>query len=165
MSQLVNWPYPFRYHASTTWQMNSHQLSPKSNAMHQSTNLLIPISSGELVDKITILKLKLEHLEIEAALTNVRRELLALEAVLDKAPWQKNTEIAELTSKLLLVNSQLWEVEDQLRLHENEKRFDAEFIALARSVYKLNDQRALLKRTINEHSGSMLKEEKSYGEF
>jgi len=131
--------------------------------MHQSTNLLIPISSGELVDKITILKLKLEHLETEAALTNVRRELLALEAVLEKAPWRKNTEVAELTSKLLLVNSQLWEVEDKLRLHENEKRFDAEFIALARSVYKLNDQRALLKRTINEHSGSMLKEEKSYG--
>ena len=131
--------------------------------MHQSTSLLIPISSGELVDKITILKLKLEHLEIEAALTNVRRELLALEAVLDKAPWRKSAEVEALTSKLLLVNSQLWEVEDQLRLHENEKRFDAEFIALARSVYKLNDQRALLKRTINEHSGSMLKEEKSYG--
>ena len=131
--------------------------------MHQSKNLLIPISSGELVDKITILKLKLEHLEIEAALTNVRRELLALEAVLDKAPWRKSAEVEALTSKLLLVNSQLWEVEDQLRLHENEKRFDAEFIALARSVYKLNDQRALLKRTINEHSGSMLKEEKSYG--
>ncbi len=133
--------------------------------MDQPTNLLIPISSGELIDKITILRLKQQHLQREAALANVAKELHALESILDKVPWQKSHEITELTTKLQVVNSQLWEVEDQLRHHETEQSFDAEFIALARSVYKLNDERALIKRKINEHSGSMLKEEKSYGEF
>ena len=130
-----------------------------------SRTLLVPVAAGELIDKITILRLKTERLQQPEALTNVRRELQALEAVLKEAdPALGIDAVLSLTERLQAINTQLWEVEDALRLLEAEQRFDQEFIRLARSVYQLNDQRASLKRQINESCGSSLMEEKSYGE-
>ncbi|MDA7433298.1 DUF6165 family protein [Synechococcus sp. AH-601-N10] len=129
-----------------------------------SHTLLIPVAAGELIDKITILRLKAERLQRPEALANVRRELQALEAVLAKhGTALKSNAVLALTDALQAINTQLWDVEDQLRILEAEQRFDGEFIALARSVYQLNDQRAALKRQINEACGSSLVEEKSYG--
>ena len=130
-----------------------------------SHTLLVPISAGELIDKVTILRLKAQRLQRPEALANVDRELQALEAVLNKAgPALGVDTVLALTDALQAVNTQLWDVEDALRLLESEQRFDQEFIALARSVYGLNDQRAALKRQINAACGSTLVEEKSYGE-
>ena len=123
------------------------------------------MAAGELIDKITILRLKEERLQRQEALANVRRELQALEAVLNEAvPALSIDGVMPLTDALQAINTQLWDVEDGLRLFEAEQRFDQEFIRLARSVYQLNDQRAALKRRINEVCGSSLLEEKSYGE-
>ena len=130
-----------------------------------SHTLLVPVAPGELIDKITILRLKDQRLQRPEAIANVRRELQALEAVLnDAGPGLSVDSLLTLTEALLAINSQLWDVEDALRLLEADKRFDQEFIGLARSVYQLNDQRAALKRQINETCGSSLLEEKSYGE-
>ena len=130
-----------------------------------SHTLLVPVAAGELIDKITILRLKAQRLQRPEALANVRRELQALEAVLNEAgPTMESDAVLTLTDALQAINTHLWDVEDALRFLEAEQRFDQEFIALARSVYQLNDQRAALKRQINEACGSTLVEEKSYGE-
>ena len=130
-----------------------------------SHTLLIPVAAGELIDKITILRIKADRLLRPQALENVRRELRALEAVLNEAgPALCVDDVVSLTDSLQAINIQLWDVEDALRLLEADQNFDQEFIALARSVYQLNDQRAALKRQINEACGSSLLEEKSYGE-
>ena len=119
----------------------------------------IPVSVGELVDKITILTIKANHLRGDA-LANVQRELELLEQVLrDSGARLKPQERADLQA----VNEQLWKIEDAIRGEEGKQRFGAEFIALARSVYQRNDERAALKRAINERLGSTLIEEKSYG--
>ena len=131
----------------------------------KSHTLLVPVAAGELIDKITILRLKAERLQRPEALANVGRELQALEAVLAQhGTALKSNAVLALPEALQPINTQLWDVEDQLRILEAEQRFDGEFIALARSVYQLNDQRAALKRQINEACGSSLMEEKSYGE-
>ena len=118
----------------------------------------IPVSLGELVDKITILSIKTRHLSGDA-LVNVQRELALLEGVLrscgaDLQPQER--------AALQAVNEELWRIEDAIRLEENKQCFGAAFIALARSVYQRNDERAALKRAINERHGSTLVEEKSY---
>ena len=123
------------------------------------------MATVEVIDKITILRLKEKRLKRQKALANVRRELQALEAMLNEVgPALRIDGMIVLTDALQAINTQLWDVEDSLRLLEAEQRFDQEFIRLARSVYQLNDQRAALKRQINEVCGSPLLEEKSYGE-
>ena len=130
-----------------------------------SHTLLVPVAAGELIDKITILRLKAQRLQRPEALANVSSELKALDAVFNEAlPALGVDAVLSLTDALQAINTQLWDVEDSLRLLEAEQRFDQEFIRLARSVYQLNDQRAALKRKINESCGSSLMEEKSYGE-
>ena len=125
-----------------------------------SHTLLVPVAAGELIDKITILRLKAERLQQAEALANVSRELKALEAVLNGAgPALGVDAVLSLTAALQAINTQLWDVEDALRLLEAEQRFDQKFIRLARSVYQLNDQRAALKRQINNACGSTLMEE------
>ena len=127
--------------------------------------LRVPVAAGELIDKITILRIKRERLRRPEARANVSRELQALERVLTEAGAPLRTgDVQSKTTKLQIINTQLWDVEDSLRIMEADKRFDHEFITLARSVYQLNDQRAALKRQINEECGSSLVEEKSYGE-
>ncbi|MEZ2417713.1 DUF6165 family protein [Luteibacter sp. RCC_6_2] len=123
-----------------------------------------PVSYGELIDKMTILQIKLQEIKDEAKLANVRNELELLEATWknDKA---SETDIAEETSRLLAVNQRLWKIEDDIRMKERAQAFDDEFIRLARSVYIENDERAAIKREINLKLGSTLVEEKSYQDY
>lgn len=122
--------------------------------------LLIPVAVGELVDKLTILALKVAHLR-GAALEHVQREQLLLLQVLEQADPRFDPVLQE---QLQPVNAELWQVEDALRDCEQRSSFGPEFVALARSVYRLNDRRAALKRAINLESHSSLIEEKSYGQ-
>ena len=131
---------------------------------HEPHTLLVPVAAGELLDKITILRLKTVHLRRPEALNNVQRELHALEKVLEEAgPALQTKTTTRLMQELQLLNTKLWNVEDDLRLLEAKQQFDEDFIAKARSVYQLNDQRAAIKRHINESCGSSFVEEKSYG--
>jgi uncharacterized protein with von Willebrand factor type A (vWA) domain len=120
----------------------------------------IPVSVGELFDKITILKIKAERLSDAGKLENVRRELESLEAVAADLP--ASPQLDALVEQLQAINAALWDVEDGKRAHEREGRFDAAFIDLARRVYKENDLRAAIKREINLLTGSTLVEEKSH---
>lgn len=120
--------------------------------------ILVPISIGELIDKISILKIKLIKMTGEQ-LFNVNEEIKELETIIR----EKNLQIDPLiASQLNEVNSSLWEIEDKIRVKESKKEFDNEFIQLARSVYKQNDKRASLKRKINLIYNSKLVEEKLY---
>lgn len=123
----------------------------------------IPVSWGELLDKLTILGIKRERLADEAALENVEREFRLLRAIA-QAAWN-NAGIGALTEDLRRVNEQLWDVEDAIRQHDAAGSFGAEFVALAQSVYRKNDQRSSLKRRINALLDSALVEEKSYPAF
>jgi hypothetical protein len=119
----------------------------------------IPVSVGELVDKLTILHLKCRHLSGEA-LVHVQAEQALLLAVLAEAAVPLDP---GLQGDLQRVNAALWEVEEQLRIRERQGDFGAEFVQLAREVYQLNDRRHALKRSISASCGSALIEEKSYG--
>ena len=124
----------------------------------------IPISWGELIDKITILQIKLVNLTSHDAQNNVARELKQLQSIFLKyCPEAIKTKQHEL--ELKRINQQLWDIEDKIREKEKFKSFDAEFIQLARSVYITNDERSRIKRRINETFGSDLIEEKSYSEY
>jgi Family of unknown function (DUF6165) len=120
-----------------------------------------PISVGELIDKITILQIKLERLNGPGA-RNVAKELAILNQA--KADWHLNKpEIAAFMIQLKAVNAALWDIEDQIRKLEACGDFGARFVETARSVYRLNDKRAAIKRLINIASSSDIIEEKSYG--
>ena len=125
---------------------------------------LIPVSWGELIDKITILEIKQAHIKSPTALTNINKELDYLNDFLEN-----NKGVAELikvsNQQLLDVNKRLWQVEDDIRDKELKQEFDSGFIELARRVYVLNDERAKLKKTINQALDSELVEEKSYKKF
>ena len=123
--------------------------------------LLVPISVGELLDKISILEIKAEALSDPAKQANVRRELAALEAVRGRE-IAALPELAALYGELKSANQALWRIEDEIRECERDGQFDQRFIELARSVYRTNDRRAVVKRRINELTGSELVEEKSY---
>lgn len=124
---------------------------------------LVPISWGELIDKITILQIKELNIDSINAKVNIKKELKYLLEIakLDKMPRV----IEVLKSELSDVNLKLWEVEDNIRDKELAGQFDKNFIELARSVYKLNDVRAKIKQSINLMLGSELVEEKSYKAF
>jgi len=121
----------------------------------------VPISWGELIDKITILEIKLERLSAPAARANVAHELDLLRAVLAGLA-ETPPGLAALRGRLAAANRLLWDVEDAIRRKEAVQAFDAGFIELARSVYRGNDERARIKRAINELMGSELVEEKQY---
>ena len=125
------------------------------------SSVSVPISIGELVDKITILEIKKEHMT-GLKLHNVVKELKLLNKILDH-----RSEIMDmdLFLKLKEVNIRIWTIEDAIRLKESKKEFDNEFIELARSVYRENDDRALIKRAINKKYNSDLIEEKSYNSY
>jgi hypothetical protein len=124
-----------------------------------------PVSVGELLDKLTILAIKLERIADPTKRLNIAREQEALEAVVTAQGVRGVDGVALLERELRAVNEQLWEIEDQIREHERQQRFDDAFIALARAVYRTNDRRAELKRRINALSGSELTEEKSYAAY
>ena len=123
-----------------------------------------PVSFGELLDKITILEIKAERIGDAAKVANVRRELELLNATWAAHPAAA-TDISELRAALKIVNERLWVIEDDIRIKEKRQEFDEVFIRLARSVYFENDERARIKRAINERLGSTLVEEKSYQDY
>jgi hypothetical protein len=127
-------------------------------------NVTAPISIGELIDKLTILEIKLAEIADAGKRDNVRREYETLIAAAPP-PILASAEVAMLRERLRGVNAELWRIEDDIRAKERARAFDAEFIALARAVYVTNDARAALKREINRISGSALVEEKSYAAY
>jgi hypothetical protein len=124
----------------------------------------VPISPGELLDKITILRIKARRMSDPAKLANVRAELSALEETWGASAYAKTNIDADINA-LLGVNERLWVIEDDIRDKERAQAFDAEFIRLARAVYFENDERAAIKRRINTVLGSGLVEEKSYSNY
>ena len=124
-------------------------------------NIYVPISVGELIDKITILEIKKKYMSGEK-MKNVNNEFKSLKVIL-------NNEKLEVDQNLYLnlkkINTSLWEIEDKIRIKESLKEFDEDFIELARSVYKVNDERSLVKREINLKYNSGIVEEKSYKNY
>ena len=121
----------------------------------------VPVSAGELVDKVTILEIKSERIADAGKLANVRRELAGLSAITEPL-LKTNVGLAPLKASLRAINETLWQIEDDIRDCERAKDFGAKFIELARAVYRTNDQRAVAKRRIDELLGSEILEEKSY---
>jgi hypothetical protein len=128
------------------------------------SDILVPISPGELLDKITILRIKSERMTDPAKLANVRHELLLLEQTWRDAGFS-SAELGSDESALQAVNTKLWDIEDDIRDKESRQVFDREFIELARAVYISNDERAAIKKRINQKLGSKIVEEKSYKEY
>jgi len=128
------------------------------------STISVPVSYGELIDKITILEIKSERIKDSAKLVNVRVELDLLNGTWAAAAASR-TDIAAERGELRAVNEALWDIEDRIRVKEKAKAFDDEFIELARSVYIRNDERATVKRAINDKLGSTLVEEKSYESY
>ena len=120
----------------------------------------IEISNGEILDKITILRLKLEHIFDKEKRANIIREYDFLKEVSEKIKYSDN-----LYHELYLVNKALWKIEDDIRNKEKNKEFDQEFIELARSVYFTNDKRSEIKKKINLETDSEFVEEKSYEDY
>jgi hypothetical protein len=128
------------------------------------SDIKVPISPGELIDKLTILQIKSERMSDAVKLANVRTELALLEAT-----WQESGHdtrlIASEWAALKAINEKLWVIEDDIRDLERAKTFDAKFVELARAVYFTNDERAQVKRAINTQLGSRIVEEKSYAAY
>jgi len=124
----------------------------------------VPVSPGEMLDKITILRIKSARMTDPEKLANVRRELNALQTTWRASVYAKS-DIEADTTALLQVNERLWVIEDAIRDKERAQAFDAEFIRLARAVYFENDERAAIKRRLNVRLGSSIVEEKSYAEY
>jgi hypothetical protein len=125
-------------------------------------NLSVPVSVGEVIDKITILQIKNERIADAAKLLNISKELTLLVEVCSKNKVDLNL---PLVAALKHTNEALWEIEDKIRVKEKSRTFDSEFIELARSVYVTNDRRSKEKGELNKHFGSQLFEEKSYEKY
>ncbi|MBN8585882.1 MAG: hypothetical protein J0M37_12380 [Ignavibacteria bacterium] len=124
----------------------------------------IPVSPGELIDKITILEIKRSRIKEKTKLSAVKEELLQLTALAKKYSLHTG-QFKLLTKKLYNVNLKLWITEDKIRKKEAIKKFDGDFIKLARAVYITNDKRSEIKNKINLLAGSSLKEIKQYTEY
>ena len=125
---------------------------------------LIPVSWGELFDKITILQIKIENLQEKNALNNVKTEHDQLNTIYNNN-FLKDEIARVLFNDLKEINQKLWDIEDKIRDKEKSKKFDKEFIELGRNVYFTNDERSRIKRNINETFGSKIIEEKSYSKY
>jgi transcriptional regulator of nitric oxide reductase len=127
-------------------------------------NIKVPVSPGEVLDKITILEIKSERISDPEKVANVRVELALLQET-----WAENIKdsdvIKDLHAELKEINEALWEIEDDIRDKERAKEFDEQFIELARAVYVTNDQRSQVKKELNLHLGSEIIEEKSYQDY
>ncbi len=138
--------------------------SPPTRRIADSTLLHAPVSIGELVDKITILEIKLERITDPKKRDNIRNELRELTTVLE-LNITLTPELIQLKKELRQINEQMWEIEDDTRAKEAQQLFDEEFIELARNVYFTNDKRCCVKRKINLQTGSTLIEEKEYTKY
>lgn len=128
------------------------------------SDIKVPVSPGELLDKITILRIKSSRMADPGKLRNVRLELDALQDTWSASPYAA-VDIGAEVQALMSVNERLWTIEDDIRDKERAQAFDAEFIRLARAVYVENDERAAIKRRINLKLGSTIIEEKSYRRY
>ncbi len=126
---------------------------------------LVPVSWGELLDKITILQIKQVRMTDPVKLRHVRDELECLSGIAEQARVEDSPALERLINELRRVNETLWEIEDEIRECERCRDFGKKFVELARGVYTTNDRRAALKRELNELLGSELVEEKSYREY
>jgi hypothetical protein len=124
-------------------------------------SIKVEVSWGEMLDKVTILQIKTERIQDPAKTANVQKELQALAAEHQRA-LRLHPSVPDLVARLKSINEALWDIEDEIRDWERIKEFGPRFIELARSVYVTNDQRAAVKRQLNEALGSELVEEKSY---
>ena len=122
-----------------------------------------PVSIGELMDKISILKIKKKNINSEKKLIFINEELFLLEKILSENLDDKK--VSEYLYKLVEINSKLWKIEDDIRDCEKNKKFDQKFIDLARAVYVTNDQRSKIKLDINNYFGSKIMEVKSYEKY
>ncbi len=129
-----------------------------------STEIHVPISPGELIDKITILEIKSERMADPKKIANVRHELSLLRSTWQSSAYSSANIQAEWAA-LKDINGKLWIIEDEIRDKERDHQFDARFIELARTVYVTNDERAAVKRKINDKLGSTIVEEKSYRDY
>ncbi|MDX1555916.1 MAG: DUF6165 family protein [Xanthomonadales bacterium] len=127
-------------------------------------NIHVPVSPGEVLDKITILEIKSERIEDAQKLANVRVELELLRSTWAERIDEDDT-IRKLHTQLKEINETLWEIEDDIRDKERAKEFDERFIELARAVYFTNDRRSEVKKKLNVHLGSQIIEEKSYQDY
>ena len=126
--------------------------------------LMVEVAPGELIDKITILKIKLENINNGAKLANIRREY---EILMDtfRSQVEETEDLRALIDELRAINQKIWDIEDEIRDLERAKDFGDQFVAVARSVYRSNDRRAAAKRKINELLNSVIIEEKSYTDY
>lgn len=139
--------------------------APSEGTMKVSAqSISVEVSAGELIDKITILEIKRERIADAAKLANVEAELETLVRARDAA-IRPTAELSRLARHLKDINERLWAIEDDIRDKERARTFDAAFIELARAVYRTNDERAQVKRAINQALGSRLVEEKSYAAY
>ena len=127
-------------------------------------NITVPVSVGEVIDKVTILEIKSNRIADTDKLRNIATELDALRPLVSGGVFD-NDEVVALTDALRAVNGELWDIEDDIRAEEAAGRFGDRFIELARAVYVTNDRRAELKKKINLATGSELVEEKSYEDY
>ena len=128
------------------------------------SNILVPLSVGELIDKISILKIKKKKITNKNKQKNIIKELKFLERIY-KSNIKKNKKLDRCEKQLIKINKILWEIEDEIRNCESKRDFKEIFIKLARSVYINNDKRSKIKREINTITGSNLIEEKSYKSY
>ena len=122
----------------------------------------IKISVGELFDKISILEIKKNKIKNSLKLDNIHKEHKLLNEICDNLYSKNDKQFYKFKKMLFDVNSKLWEIEDKIRIHEKESKFDEDFIKLARQVYKVNDERFKIKTLVNEYYNSDLIEEKEY---
>lgn len=127
-------------------------------------NIQVPVSPGEVLDKITILEIKSERMSDPDKLANVRAELVLLQETWSKAVREDDV-VRGLHAQLREINEALWVIEDDIRDKERVKEFDQRFIELARAVYFTNDRRSAVKKQLNLHLGSQIIEEKSYQDY
>ena len=127
--------------------------------------MLIEISNGELLDKITILEIKLTKIKDKEKLYNIQKEFDTLSPLAHKLFTSNDGQLQNHYLELAKINGELWDIEDRIRDCEREKRFDKEFVELARSVYITNDKRSEIKKIINISTSSGLVEEKSYKDY
>jgi hypothetical protein len=125
----------------------------------------IEVSNGEILDKITILVIKSKMIADPIKLKNINTELEELKPFLDVFGYESNVTVNSLVKELEIINEKLWVIEDKLRDKERLNQFDEEFIQLARSVYFTNDERAKIKKNLNEVTNSKFVEEKSYQKY
>ena len=164
----MNIPAPNRcsYNHGVASLISSHVFIHSCNLgdIDLNTSVMVEISPGELIDKITILEIKMERIADEQKLKNIKSELRTLNRS-KSAQLIQSAALDDFSAKLKAVNENLWIIEDDIREFERLKDFNEAFIKLARAVYVNNDERARIKRSINDFLGSKLIEEKSYASY